>query len=189
MYSELTPPVLAQVHSTARTFFFPPFVRQPLLHCIEHLQRRIGAIAVVQALAAAHLRHDVLDVAHSPRPCPSPLHGTDVLLPPFVRQPLLHCIEHLQRRIGAIAVVQALAAAHLRHLPLNVHLTAPEPFLLQGTNLTLPSVVGYERRQLIYFDQLWNAFAAARMHHSCLWLLCRTLDVLVVRHEDRTDGG
>ena len=65
-------------------------------------------------------------------------------------------------------------------------LTASSP---EGTNLTLPSVVGYERRQLIYFAQLWNAFAAARMHHSCLWLLCRTLDVLVVRHEDRTGGG
>ena len=87
--------------------------------------------------------------------------------------------------------VQALLPAHHPHLRLDVDTPVPCPSPLRGIDVFLPPVVCHEQRQLIDITQLRNAFAAARMHHKCLRLLCRMPDVLVVRrwHEERSGGG
>ena len=125
----------------------------------------------MQALLPAHSPHLLRDV-HMPADDPPRLHVTDVFLPPGVGQPLLHAVEHLQRRIGAIAFVQALLPAHSPHLALDVHLPVVGPSPLHVTDVSLPPVVCHERRQLIDVPQLRNASAAARMHHKCVLLRC-----------------
>ena len=142
----------------------------------------------MQALLPAHRLQLLLDER---RPNgPFYLHVSDVALPPVVRQPLLHVVEHLQRRVGAIPLVQALLPAHRLQLLLDER--RPDgPFRLHASDVALPPVVCQERHQLIDIPQLWNAFAAARMHHKCLLLLCRMPNMVVVRRwdEERSGGG
>ena len=64
---------------------------------------------VVQALASAHLQHPQFDArSRSPAFHPEALLALNVLLPTRVRKPLRRAVEHLQNRIGTVALVQAL---------------------------------------------------------------------------------
>ena len=157
----------------------PPRVRQPLRRPVEHLQQRIGTVALVQALLSAHPLHrpfEFLSRADTVGPCR--LRSPDVTLPPRVRQPLRRLVEHLQQRIGTVALVQALRSAHLPHRPFEFLSRADTvgPIRLRSPDIFLPPRVRQPLRRLV--EHLQHGIGTAALVQALLSAHClhRTFD-------------
>eukprot|EP00964_Phaeocystis_antarctica_P078756 scaffold48999_cov58-Phaeocystis_antarctica.AAC.2 len=104
-----------------------------------------------------------MDVS-APATDPVALHAVDVSLPPVVRHPLLHIIQHLQHHVRAIALVQPLLPAHLRKHTRRDAGPAADKAIFDLGRIMLPAPVG--ERRLGCVQLLQQVVVAMRLGHT-----------------------